>query len=328
METNKNGIVKFHNNISQARYKLNLSEQKLYIFAVQKIDQDKPDFETVEFTIRELATATGLNEKTLYREIDTMTSNIMTTLIKAELPGQKGWEKFQLSSYCKHITDTGHVQFKFHDLMKPFLLELKQHYFIQAPQVIQFKSIYAIKIYDFIEAMSYSKSEHEIKIDDFKVIMGCEGKYTTWNDLRKRVISLAVEEINEKTDLALSYELVRRGRKANSIKFEFTKHQVVNHKAKEDLIKIFLTPKQIETLRIDCGIESEDFTDVEVMELYELAVHKSENNPDYDVYEYMQANYRYMCEKLEGVATKSRRFGYYMKALENSYGIDLNQIKF
>ena len=327
MERPNNAIAKFHNNISEARYKLNLNEQRLYIYAVKMIDQDRPDFETVEFTIKDLAKATGMGEKSLYRDIKDMARNILSTVIEAKHP-DGGWEMFQMASYCKHIPDTGYIRFEFHEVMKPFLLELKQHYFIQAPQVIKFKSTHAIKLYDFIEAMTYNKSEYEIEIDEFKMLMGCEGKYPRWNTFREKVIMPSVEEINSKTDLDLSFELIKRGRSAHSIRFEFTKQQVVDHKAKEEYIKIFMSAKDIQKLRVDCGLVNENFTDVELVELYEIAVHKTENNIDFDVYEYMRENYSYMCEKLDGVSSKTRRHGYFKTALENGYGLDLNQIKF
>ena len=318
MNHNENAIAKFHNNISEARYKLHLSEQKMYIFAVQQIDQDRPDFETVEFTIKDMAEQTGMDETTLYREIGNMADNILSTVITAQDPNGDGWEKFQMASFCKHIKSTGYVEFRFHEVMKPFLLELKEHYFIQAPQVIKFKSTHSIKLYDFIEAQTYNKSECVMTIEDFKDLMGLEGQYNTWQDLKKRVIEIAVKEINSKTDIELSFELVKRGRKAHSIRFQFTKRMVENYKAKEEKIKIFLTTKQIEDLRVSCGLENEQFTDVELVDLYEIAISKAERY-DLEVYDYMRLNYQYMAEQLADTPSKSRRYGYYQKALSNHY---------
>ena len=318
MNHSKNEIAKFHNNISEARYTLTLNEQKMYIYAVQEIDQDRPDFETVEFYIPDMAKATGIDEKTLYREIGDMATNILSTVITAQHPNGNGWRKFQMASYCAHIKSTGYVQFHFHEVMKPFLLELKQHYFIQAPQVIKFKSTHSIKLYDFIESQTYKESECIMTIEDFKDLMGLEGRYKVWGDLKDKVVNPAVTEINTKTDIELSFELVKRGRKAHSIRFQFTKRMVEDYKAREEEIRIFLTQKQLEDLRVSCGLEREQFTDVELVDLYEIAIPKAERY-DLEIYDYMRLNHQYMLEKLTDTPSKSRRYGYYKKALHNHY---------
>ncbi len=41
-----------------------------------------------------------------------------------------------------------------------------------------------------------------------------------WNDFKKRVLDLAVDEINEKTDLKVSYEQVKKGRTITGFKFK------------------------------------------------------------------------------------------------------------
>lgn len=62
-----------------------------------------------------------------------------------------------------------------------------------------------------------------IDIDDFRKIVGLEPEqYKIFTMLKKRVIEVAVEEINEKTDLKISYDLEKQGRKIVAIHFEVT----------------------------------------------------------------------------------------------------------
>lgn len=49
-----------------------------------------------------------------------------------------------------------------------------------------------------------------------------EGQYKVFTMLKKRVLDVAVNDINEKTDLSVSYELERHGRKIESIRFSVT----------------------------------------------------------------------------------------------------------
>lgn len=57
-------------------------------------------------------------------------------------------------------------------------------------------------------------------IDGFKEITGTE-EYNNFYDLERRVIVPAIQEINEKTDITMSYHLTKEGRKVTEIKFNF-----------------------------------------------------------------------------------------------------------
>jgi len=73
-----------------------------------------------------------------------------------------------------------------------------------------------VKDYEKIQAL-------RCPVDHFKIVMGLKPKqYEIFTMLKKRVLDTAVDEINEKTDVQLSYELEREGRKVVAILFKFT----------------------------------------------------------------------------------------------------------
>ncbi len=56
---------------------------------------------------------------------------------------------------------------------------------------------------------------------DFKKLMGIGAtQYTNATMLRKRVLDNAVQEINEKTDIVATYELIKYGRNETTIAFK------------------------------------------------------------------------------------------------------------
>ena len=56
-----------------------------------------------------------------------------------------------------------------------------------------------------------------------------EGEYKAMNDFKKRVLDLAVSEINEKTDLTVSYTQQKRGRVVSGFGFVVKpKHSILN----------------------------------------------------------------------------------------------------
>lgn len=314
--------IKMHNHLGQARYKMSLSEQKIFIYAISLIDQNKPNFNEVEFHIRDLAKASGLNETAIYNELEKIIDNIMGTVIKGDRTDKrKGWVRYNLTQRCEHIENEGVIKFKFNEDMKPLLLELKEHYFIQNPVVISFKKWHSIRLYDFLESMSYNRSEYETTIDDLKIILGCEGKYTVWKDFRRYVLIPSIEEINNSASgLDVDFVLLKRGRRAHSITFNF---QRTKEKVKNDFQVISKSYDMI-TLKEKCGLSEENFADGEVLELYNIAVDKT-CTAAMDPYVYLRESHAYMTKQLDGVATKSRRYGYLKKVLEEAY-INPNQV--
>jgi plasmid replication initiation protein len=82
---------------------------------------------------------------------------------------------------------------------------------------------YAIIFYEL--AMRYSKVEiPQLTIEDFKKLTGTEN-YRDFRDLRIKVITPAIAEINEKSDIKMSYEIFKQGRKVIEIKFHITKKE-------------------------------------------------------------------------------------------------------
>lgn len=85
--------------------------------------------------------------------------------------------------------------------------------------------------------------------------MGIEaGKYTSFSMLKKRVIDTAIVEINEKTDLKVSYGIEKIGRSVNSIEFKMNlkKHRLDlfpdSVEIKKKLQYFGIKDKQIESL--------------------------------------------------------------------------------
>ena len=62
-----------------------------------------------------------------------------------------------------------------------------------------------------------------IEIDALRKLMGVsKEQYSIFTMFRKRVLDVAVAEINEKTDINISFELERAGRKITSVNFQVT----------------------------------------------------------------------------------------------------------
>lgn len=94
----------------------------------------------------------------------------------------------------------------------------------------QMTSVYAIRFYELF--MQYrSIGNRTLELNEIKIMFQLDEKYDRIFDLKKRVVDVALEQINQHTDYTVTYEQVKRGRTVHALKFFFVpKKPVIEHK--------------------------------------------------------------------------------------------------
>ena len=91
-------------------------------------------------------------------------------------------------------------------------------------QTTQFDSVYSVRLYELLTQWRAAKNTPCFELEQFRGQMGLGvNDYKAMCDFKKRVLDLAVGDINDKSDLKVKYENVKRGRKI--IGFKFTVHE-------------------------------------------------------------------------------------------------------
>jgi len=100
-------------------------------------------------------------------------------------------------------------------------------------QTTQFDSVYSVRLYELLTQWRAAKKTPCFDLEQFRGQMGLGvNEYKRMNDFKKRVLDLAVGEINDKSDLKVKYENVKKGR--SIIGFKFIVHE--KPKAKTDVV--------------------------------------------------------------------------------------------
>ena len=88
-------------------------------------------------------------------------------------------------------------------------------------QTATLNSAYSVRLYELLTQWREAKKTHLFKLEIFRSQLGLGvNEYKKMNDFKKRVLDLAVNEINEKTDLKVSYKQEKAGRNILGFKFE------------------------------------------------------------------------------------------------------------
>lgn len=134
----------------------------------------------------------------------------------------------------------GIYKIKLHEDLMPFLLKKhpdnkvkkvngkdeKPHFFtILIKHPLNLKSPYSIALYNFLKSYDFVK-ETSVKLDRLKNLFSYKKtKDFKFKDFRRDILDKSLKEINEKTDLNVSYNVEYKGRTVYMIKFAISKNE-------------------------------------------------------------------------------------------------------
>jgi len=310
----ENAMVTKHNQLIEARYNLNLNEQKIILYAVSKLDSiHQKEFNIIEFDIDDFTELLGTT-KQRYTEIKKIVKNLMKKQVEIETEKENlvaNWV-----SSLKYIKSEGKILLEFSVQLTPYLLQLKNCYkSYKLKNVIHLKNKYAIRIYELLKQYENMKSkERTIDLEKLKIILGCENQYKRFTNFEDCVLKPSRSEILKHSDLCFEYEKIKDGRKIIAIKFKFEKNHSNIEKPTEleYMVENGDFDEYITNLRKDMPFLAMEFlSNKQINELYEIACEKCNDNP----YRYIEVNYYYT----KGQEIKTTVFSYLKGALQEGY---------
>ena len=118
-------------------------------------------------------------------------------------------------------------------------------------QTAQLKSVYSSRLYELLIQWRSTEKTPIINLEDFRAQLGIEeNQYKLMSDFKKRVLDLAINDINEKTDIKVTYQQHKKGRSISGFSFNFKQKKLaaksLENKRDLDTIDLFskMTDKQ------------------------------------------------------------------------------------
>ena len=89
-------------------------------------------------------------------------------------------------------------------------------------QTANLKSVYSSRLYELLIQWRSTGKTPIINLEDFRAQLGVEeDQYKLMSDFKKRVLDLAINDINEKTDIKATYQQHKKGRSISGFSFTF-----------------------------------------------------------------------------------------------------------
>jgi plasmid replication initiation protein len=214
-------FVILHNNLVEARYRLTLQEKRVVLWLASQVTPFDEDFKEHSLSIKDFSDLTNTQGENLYTRLQSITRRLMQRIITIRPIGEKRLIQVSWLGAADYKIDKGIISLSFHPHLKPFFIQLKRNFTkINIVDVMGLQSIYSIRIYELLKQKEYV-GMRIITIDEIRDYCGIsKEKYKQINDLRRKVLEVSKLDINEKTDIEITYSMIKEGRKYVSVSFD------------------------------------------------------------------------------------------------------------
>lgn len=220
-------LVTKSNHLVEAGYRLSLNEQRLILTAISKLDGRKPIPRDNDFTItaQEFSSMFYIPIKQAYESLDNAASRLYERDIKTYDGKHKTRERFRWVDGVKYWDGEGKVTLSFSNKIIPYLTLLHtQLTSYDLKQISNLKSSYAIRFYELMVQFK-STGDRWIKLDTLKDRLELNDCYDRFYNLKIRIIEPAIKEINNSTNLIVTWDIVKKGRVITGLKFSIKEKQ-------------------------------------------------------------------------------------------------------
>lgn len=223
-KNNAGTVVKSNVLIQKSRFELSLLEQRIVLYLISQISFGDNEFKTYELPIGEFSHICGQRGGGRdYTEIKDTIKGLADKSIWVEL--QTGEEALIRWIETPSIDAlTGKIRLCLNQHMKPYLLDLKRNFTqYELGYTLRFRSKYSIRFYEYIKSIHYNETVpyHAVcAIEDLRVILGIvkDADKVAYKYLKRRMLDVAVREINTYSDKHVEYEEVKVNRRVVEIK--------------------------------------------------------------------------------------------------------------
>ena len=215
-------LVVRHNRLIESRHKMTMAERRFILWNIAQINKDDTSFRPFEISVRDYFDVIGLKQiSNPYDVVRRMHDRLTSRNIGIEYIDPKGRPAFTYMPWFAELEyRDGRIFSLLNFKLMPYLLQLKQDFTsIALEQAMILDGFYTGRMYDLLA--QYRKVGSRTLMADFiRDRFNIQDKYPYFKDLRTRIVDPGIKEINAKTDLQVSYEIIKKGRR--HVGFHFT----------------------------------------------------------------------------------------------------------
>ncbi|MGP4971923.1 replication initiation protein RepM [Psychrobacter aquimaris] len=239
-------LVTKDNSLIGASYSLGVVEQRLIFLAIIEAREQKTLIEAgglLRIYAQSYAKQFNVEKHTSYEAMKRAVEGLYEAGFAYskidERSGKLGRYKSRWVDKIGYIDDLGCVELVFASDVIPLITRLEARYTeYELKQVVGLQSEYAIRLYELIIQWRTVGKTSQISLVDLREKLGLVDEYQRIEAFKRRVLDLAITQINEHTDIIAEYEQHKQGRVIMGFTFKFktkkNKEKIATEMKKKD----------------------------------------------------------------------------------------------
>lgn len=223
-------LVVKDNRLIQASYTLGVVEQRLMLLAIVGVRETELGItpETL-LTVRaeDYARHFGVNRDTAYEllkdSVETLFNRRATVDVYDKRKDKMRPMTVRWVTAMAYEEGEGAVTLRFGIEVVPLVTRLEEQFTMyELKQISGLSSAYAIRLYELLMQWKAAGKTPVFEVDVFRNQLGVElGEYGRVDNFKRRVLDIAVNQVNENTDITVTYNQHKKGRVITGFSFSF-----------------------------------------------------------------------------------------------------------
>jgi len=222
-------LITKDNSLIGASYSLGVVEQRLIFLAIIEAREQKTLIEAgglLRIYAQSYAKQFNVEKHTSYEAMKRAVEGLYEAGFAYskidERSGKIGHYKSRWVDKIGYIDDLGCVELVFASDVIPLITRLEARYTeYELKQVVGLQSEYAIRLYELIIQWRSVGRTSQISLVELREKLGLVDEYQRIEAFKRRVLELAITQINEHTDITVEYEQHKQGRIIIGFTFRF-----------------------------------------------------------------------------------------------------------
>ena len=226
----KNSLIVKDNALINASYNLELTEQRLIMLAIINARESGHGISAdskLEIHASDYAKLFNVSADASYKALREAVNNLFNRQFsysaEYKRTGKVGIVRSRWVSRIFYVDDLALLEITFAPDVVPLITRLEEHFTkYEAKQVAHLTSKYATRLYELLIAWREVGKVPQLELSEFRNRLGIlDSEYTAMSDFKKRVLEPSIKQINEHTDITVTYEQHKKGRIISGFSFKF-----------------------------------------------------------------------------------------------------------
>lgn len=214
--------VRHHNVITNARHELSAVQLDIYFMMLSRLKPGDSNDTKYYISVKEIEDLTGRQWN--YQQLRDATYGLIGKVF--EIEEEDGLLQVSMMSSAKYLKGQGRIQLSIAEELKPYLVDLKNNFTsFQLFCVLSMTSKYAKWLYvqfsrwKDIGYLSYELEQLKFRLN-LKDPSGKQAEqYKQWGQFKDYVLEPSIKQINENSDLRISYTTAKKGKSIHKLNF-------------------------------------------------------------------------------------------------------------